>query len=190
MCKSADQRDQSRQLQNHSRHRHSTSHQLGRAWAGKAQSLRLLSYTHWPQTSALYGRGDTLKVSHHAPPAQTENTNCSASTPTSLIFPGTRDVHICLINDHLLSFTFSCSDVNKQARTDYQTQPHSASPEPARLGSPPLGLRLFLEGSSPWHRLYPAPTTVSPFPADLNKAQFMPIHLPFFLPKPSFPAVT
>lgn len=91
----------------------------GGIWAGKAESLRLLSYTHWPQRSASYGRGDTLKVptTPHLP--DTENTNCSASTP--LVFPVTRlrDVHICLVNYHLLSFTFSCSAVNKQAgRTD------------------------------------------------------------------------
>lgn len=42
----------------------------GGIWAGKAESLRLLSYTHWPQRSASYGRGDTLKVSHHTSPAR------------------------------------------------------------------------------------------------------------------------
>lgn len=105
LCKSA---NQSRQLQNRSTHRHSTRHHLGRIWAGKAEALMFLSYTHWPQRSASYGRGDTLKVSHHTPPAQTLRTQ-TALPPhllSALIFPVTklRDVHACLINNQLTSF--------------------------------------------------------------------------------------
>lgn len=104
LCESANHRDQTRQVQNHSRHGHSTCEGI---WAGKEESLRLLSYTHWPQRSAFYGTGDTSKLSHHIPPAQTQRTQ-TALPPHLLLpldFPVTRprDVHICLVKD---LFTF------------------------------------------------------------------------------------
>lgn len=201
LCKSANQRDQTRQLQNHNRH---TAQPLrppgeGRVWAGKAKSPRLLSETHWPRASAFYGRGDTLKVSHHTPPAQTRRTQTALPLHLvlPLVFPVTRlrDVRTCLSNDQFTFFHIFMQRCERASWKNTLFDSASLCLSKCSQASPPLGQRLFLEGrwgaegSSPWHRLYPTPTTISPFPADLNKAQFMPSHLPFFHPKPSFPAV-